>query len=293
MSSLLVHKSIFVVFIIQPFLVNADQICAPLDENDVMIECPADTCCNQSNCTTEASKYKCCDKPPGFRCSNCPTCINCIWGPWGACGKFEEECGDGLSPKRIRGEMTRKPVTQLNPVTGEQVVTGPGGVCPGEIIEGKERKTKAPCFEDCPEHCILSEWSYTSSWSNTDNDPPCGFRTKERKVTQEPDYGGTTCEKKYSCQTLSECLNGKDERDCHDSCTVNGNPGDGESRGSCGEGLICFPDGSCRKHDPFPWWAYVLIALCLAAVIVLVLYLIPSTREKILKKAEKLRNLRG
>lgn len=228
MSSLLVHKSIFVVFIIQPFLVNADQICAPLDENDVMIECPADTCCNQSNCTTEASKYKCCDKPPGFRCSNCPKCINCIWGPWGACGKFEEECGDGLSPKRIRGEMTRKPVTQLNPVTGEQVVTGPGGVCPGEIIEGKERKTKAPCFEDCP-----------------------------------------------------------------DSCTVNGNPGDGESRGSCGEGLICFPDGSCRKHDPFPWWAYVLIALCLAAVIVLVLYLIPSTREKILKKAEKLRNLRG
>ena len=45
--------------------------------------------------------------------------------------------------------MTRKPVTQLDPVTGDEVVTGPGGVCRGEIIEGKECKTKAPCFKDC------------------------------------------------------------------------------------------------------------------------------------------------
>ena len=31
-----------------------------------------------------------------------------------------------------------------------------------------------------------------------------------------------------------------------DSCTVKGNPGDGESQGTCGEGLFCFPDGSCK-----------------------------------------------
>jgi len=31
-----------------------------------------------------------------------------------------------------------------------------------------------------------------------------------------------------------------------DSCSVKGNPGDGESRGTCGEGLFCFPDGSCK-----------------------------------------------
>ena len=58
--------------------------------------------------------------------------------------------------------MTRKPVTQLNPVTGEQVVTGPGGVCPGEPIEGKERKTKAPCFKDCPGkliNCSMTSFS--------------------------------------------------------------------------------------------------------------------------------------
>jgi len=207
---------VVILFIISISIVKADQICAPLDQSGIMIDCPADTCCNQSNCTAEGDRYKCCDKPTGFGCSSCPKCIDCIWGPWGDCGKFEEECGNGLSPKRIRGEMTRKPVTQLDPVTGDQVVTGPGGVCPGEIIEGKERKTKAPCFKNCSEHCILSEWSYTSSWSNTDNDPPCGFRTKERKVIQEPDYGGTTCEVKYSCENLNECLNDKDELDCRD-----------------------------------------------------------------------------
>jgi len=36
-----------------------------------------------------------------------------------------------------------------------------------------------------------------------------------------------------------------------DSCTVKGNPGDGESQGTCGEGLFCFPDGSCKPGFTF------------------------------------------
>ena len=38
-------------------------------------------------------------------------------------------------------------------------------------------------------------------------------------------------------------------------CKVKGNSGDGINRGDCGEDLICFIDGSCRKPGE-----YVLIS---------------------------------
>jgi len=57
-----------------------------------------------------------------------------------------------------------------------------------------------------------------------------------------------------------QCWKGSKARCCKhgslsDSCTVKGNPGDGERRGSCGEGLICFPDGSC-KEQACKWFGF-------------------------------------
>ena len=75
--------------------------------------------------------------------------VNCEWEEWSPCSKFEEDCGDGSKPRRIRGEMTRKHKTQIDGA-GNAVVTGPGGLCPGTVINGTEYDTKAPCYKDCP-----------------------------------------------------------------------------------------------------------------------------------------------
>ena len=45
--------------------------------------------------------------------------------------------------------MTRKHKTQIDH-NGNVVVTGPGGICNGTIIDGTKYDTKAPCYKDCP-----------------------------------------------------------------------------------------------------------------------------------------------
>ena len=74
--------------------------------------------------------------------------VDCEWETWSTCKYDASLCKDGLKPQRVRGEKTRKHVTQTDG-DGNQVVTGPGGECPGTIIDGVEYDTKAPCDVDC------------------------------------------------------------------------------------------------------------------------------------------------
>jgi len=91
------------------FLINqvsADQVCNAVDN---LGRCPAETCCKQSVCDSEGGSTKCCDdNDESLDCSLCPTCIDCEWTEWSACGKLEEQCGDGSKPQQVRGEKTRK-----------------------------------------------------------------------------------------------------------------------------------------------------------------------------------------
>ena len=41
--------------------------------------------------------------------------------------------------------------------------------------------------------------------------------------------------------------------DSNQICTVKGEEGNGESRGTCDEGLICFDDGSCKELGRYSW----------------------------------------
>jgi len=156
--------------------VSADQVCEQFDQGS----CSAETCCNQDVCDAENSRYKCCDDISGRRCSNCPKCINCQWETWSSCSKYEEECGIGNQGQRVRGEKTRKHKTQTD-FDGNSVVTGPGGICNGTLIDGVSYDTKAPCYQTCPVHCQLSTWTDWSDWTKKDYDPPCGERKKNEE----------------------------------------------------------------------------------------------------------------
>jgi len=126
---------------------SSDQICEAFDQGS----CPEDTCCSDSECLKEGGEYQCSPKgPEGPGFSNCPKCINCQWEAWSPCTvtDFEQKCGNGLSPKNVTGQKTRKHRTQTDG-QGNQVVTGPGGICNGTIINGIEYDTKAPCEKPC------------------------------------------------------------------------------------------------------------------------------------------------
>jgi len=208
---------------------SSDQICEAFDQGS----CPEDTCCSDSECLKEGGEYQCSPKgPEGPGFSNCPKCINCQWEDWSNCTvtDFEQKCGDGLSPKNVTGQKTRKHRTQTDG-QGNQVVTGPGGICNGTIINGIEYDTKAPCEVPCPEHCQLSNWTTTSDWSNPSHVPPCGSRTQKRMIIARPKHNGTTCEKKYNCTTDCYILN--ENEPCPDFCT-DGILNHGEEGVDCG-----------------------------------------------------------
>jgi len=117
---------------------SSAQICEAFAEGT----CPDDTCCNPDECRRENSPFKCCNDTTLDDCSNCALCINCEWTEWSACGKLEEQCGDGSNPQRVRGEKTRKYKQQA----------GPGGIeCEAADIDGQKRLTKAPCYKECPD----------------------------------------------------------------------------------------------------------------------------------------------
>lgn len=185
-------------------LTLGDQICHTADGSPT---CPENSCCNQDVCDSTGSENFCCDpsERPNDFCSACEKCVDCVWGPWDKkdytypnSTKIQTEChsftcGDGLSPKRVEGKMTRRLSTE----------PGPGGNCDGSSLEN--------CPWDCPEHCQLNDWT-DWTFSNEVEGVKCGEGVKKRTFKAEVKHGGKSCQEVYSC--TSNCYEEKKTVPC-------------------------------------------------------------------------------
>eukprot|EP01013_Petalomonas_cantuscygni_P015357 TRINITY_DN3164_c0_g1_i1.p1 TRINITY_DN3164_c0_g1~~TRINITY_DN3164_c0_g1_i1.p1 ORF type:complete len:6949 (+),score=1286.42 TRINITY_DN3164_c0_g1_i1:147-20993(+) len=127
-------------------------------------------------------------------CKDTSTCSPvCSATSWVA-GKCSKSCGEGATKT-----STRK-------VTCTKYCNPPNGIGSKEKCGMPETK-KDPCpMVNCPINCKTSAWS---SWSHCSAECGPGIQTRNRRITQKPQYGGTKCPtsltQSKSCQ-IKECV---------------------------------------------------------------------------------------
>ncbi|CAD7936456.1 unnamed protein product [Amoebophrya sp. A120] len=107
-------------------------------------------------------------------------CVASEWGDWSEC---TATCNGG---QQFRQKMI------------EAEVLNGGRPCQTDLKETRGCNQDVVCYDQMPEDCLMTEWSYWSTCSVTCGE---GQKSRERTIQRHPAWGGKTCERESLVET--------------------------------------------------------------------------------------------